>query len=174
MRRTIALALVALVALAAAAALPGCGCQKQAVENTTGKIDVAKDAAVKAQIVSIQTGIQATIATSGSAPADASQATLGGFVASKFTFHPIASLRSLVRAVTNDYEKRYFDKLLRALIVTVGRLFVSPCRGAPATRPGIDYRRFPIKDLVRARCLEPGAAAQRECLGRAPHSPTPA
>ncbi len=101
-------------------------------------------------------------------------ATLGGFVASKFTFHPIASLRSLVRAVTNDYEKRYFDKLLRALIVTVGRLFVSPCRGAPATRPGIDYRRFPIKDLVRARCLEPGAAAQRECLGRAPHSPTPA
>jgi hypothetical protein len=80
MRRTIALALVALVALAAAAALPGCGCQKQAVENTTGKIDVAKDAAVKAQIMSIQTGIQASIATSGSAPADASQATLGGFV----------------------------------------------------------------------------------------------
>ena len=80
MRRTIALALVALVALAAAAALPGCGCQKQAVENTTGKIDVAKDAVVKAQIMSIQTGIQASIATSGSAPADASQATLGGFV----------------------------------------------------------------------------------------------
>jgi len=80
MRRTIALALVALVALAAAAALPGCGCQKQAVENTTGKIDVAKDAAVKAQIMSIQTGIQAFIASSGSAPSDASQATLGSFV----------------------------------------------------------------------------------------------
>ena len=80
MRRTIALALVALVALAAAAALPGCGCQKQAVENTTGKIDVAKDAAVKTQIMSIQTGIQASIATSGAAPADASQATLGSFV----------------------------------------------------------------------------------------------
>ncbi len=80
MKRTIALALVALVVLAAAVALSGCGLQKQAVENTTGKIDVAKDAAVKAQIMSIQTGIQASIATSGSAPADASQATLGSFV----------------------------------------------------------------------------------------------
>ena len=80
MRRTIALALVALVALAAAAAVAGCSLQKQAVENTTGKIDVAKDAAVKTQIMSIQTGIQAAIATSGTAPVDASQATLGGFV----------------------------------------------------------------------------------------------
>ena len=80
MRRTIALVLVAAVALLAAAALPGCGCQDQAVENTTGKIDVAKDAAVKAQLMMIQTGVQAAIATSGVAPADASQATLGGFV----------------------------------------------------------------------------------------------
>jgi hypothetical protein len=80
MRRTIALALVALIALAAAAALPGCGCQDKAVENTTGKIDVAKDAAVKAQLMSIKTGIQAYIATSSAAPGDASQATLGGFV----------------------------------------------------------------------------------------------
>ena len=79
-RQTIALALTALLALAAAGVLPGCGLQKQAVENTTGKIDVAKDAAVKAQIMSIQTGVQASIATSGSAPADASQGTLGGFV----------------------------------------------------------------------------------------------
>ncbi len=45
----------------------GCGLQDQAVENTTGKIDVAKDAAVKAQLMMIQTGVQAYIATSGAA-----------------------------------------------------------------------------------------------------------
>ena len=50
------------------------------MENTTGKIDVAKDAAVKAQLMSIKTGVQAYIATNGSVPQDASQATLGGFV----------------------------------------------------------------------------------------------
>ena len=50
------------------------------MENTTGKIDVAKDAAVKAQLMMIKTGIQAYIATNGAAPPDASQATLGGFV----------------------------------------------------------------------------------------------
>ena len=81
MRRTIALALVALVALAAAAALPGCGLQDQAVENTTGKIDVAKDAAVKTQLMMVQTGVQAYIASNGSVPPDASQGTLGSFVA---------------------------------------------------------------------------------------------
>ena len=48
------------------------------MENTTGKIDVAKDAAVKAQLMMIKTGVQAYIATSGAAPPDASQATLGG------------------------------------------------------------------------------------------------
>ena len=65
---------------ALAAALAGCGLQDQAVENTTGKIDVAKDAAVKAQLMMIKTGIQAYIATNGSPPPDASQATLGSFV----------------------------------------------------------------------------------------------
>jgi hypothetical protein len=81
MRRTIALVLVAAVVLLAAAALPGCGCQDQAVENTTGKIDVAKDAAVKTQLMMIKTGVQAYVASSGSLPTDASEATLGGFVA---------------------------------------------------------------------------------------------
>ena len=102
MRRTIALALVALVALTAAAALPGCGCQKQAVENTTGKIDVAKDAVVKAQIMSIQTGIQASIATSGSAPADASQATLGGFV-NPWPANPFTNAPMKPGAAAGDY-----------------------------------------------------------------------
>jgi type II secretory pathway pseudopilin PulG len=81
MRRTIALGLVAAVVLLAAAALPGCGCQKQAVEATSGNIDTAKDAAVKSQLMMIKTGIQAYVASNGSAPPDASQATLGSFVA---------------------------------------------------------------------------------------------
>ncbi|HTX70203.1 MAG TPA: hypothetical protein VMH50_13815 [Thermoleophilia bacterium] len=81
MRRTIALGLVAAVAILAAAALPGCGCQKQAVEATSGNIDIAKDAAVKTQLMMIKTGIQAYIASNGSAPPDATQATLGSFVA---------------------------------------------------------------------------------------------
>lgn len=72
--------LVALLALGAAAALDACGVREQAAENTTGKIDVAKDAAVKAQLTMVQTGIQAYVATYGTAPPDASQATLGGVV----------------------------------------------------------------------------------------------
>lgn len=95
MRRTLALALVALAVLAAGAALPGCGCQDQAVENTTGKIDVAKDAAAKAQLMMVNTGIQAYIASTGSAPADASEATLGSFVApwpvNPFTQQPMTA-----------------------------------------------------------------------------------
>jgi hypothetical protein len=80
MRRILAPSLVALAVLAAAAALAGCGLQDQAVENTSGKIDVAKDAAAKAQLMMVKTGIQAYIATNGSVPVDASQATLGSLV----------------------------------------------------------------------------------------------
>jgi hypothetical protein len=91
----LALALVALAVLAAAAALPGCGCQDQAVENTSGKIDVAKDGAAKAQLMMIKTGVQAYIASNGSVPADASEATLGSFVApwpvNPFTKQPMAA-----------------------------------------------------------------------------------
>jgi hypothetical protein len=80
MKRVMSAALVTMLALGLAAAVAGCGLQQKAVENTTGKIDVAKDAAVKAQLLMIKTGVQAYIATSDAAPADASQATLGGFV----------------------------------------------------------------------------------------------
>lgn len=80
MKRITSVVLVALLALGAVAALGGCGLQDQAVENTSGKIDVAKDAAVKAQLMMINTGIQAYAATSSIAPAEASQATLGNFV----------------------------------------------------------------------------------------------
>jgi hypothetical protein len=81
MKRMLVLLLVALATLVVASGLPGCGCQDQAVENTTGKIDVAKDAAVKAQLMMIKTGISAYIATNGTLPPDASEATLGSFVA---------------------------------------------------------------------------------------------
>ena len=81
MKRITSVALVVLLlALGAAAVIAGCGLQDQAVENTSGKIDVAKDAAVKAQLMMIKTGLQAYIATSSIAPAEASQAMLGGFV----------------------------------------------------------------------------------------------
>lgn len=90
MKRITRVALVAVLAFAAAAMLAGCGLQDQAVENTSGKIDVAKDAAAKAQLMMIKTGIDAQIATTGTVPADASQATLGGFV-SPWPTNPFSS-----------------------------------------------------------------------------------
>lgn len=93
MRRTFALALVALAVLGAAA-LTGCGLKDKAVENTTGAVDVAKDAAAKAQLMAVKTGVLAYIAANGSLPADASQATLGSVVApwpkNPFTGQPMA------------------------------------------------------------------------------------
>lgn len=80
MKRTAGIVIMVVLALSQAAALGGCGLQDKAVENTTGKIDVAKDAVVKAQLMMVKTGVQAYIATSSMVPADASQATLGGFV----------------------------------------------------------------------------------------------
>jgi hypothetical protein len=95
MRRKLALTLVALTVLAAVAALPGCGLQDKAIENTSGKIDQAKDAAAKAQLMMIKTGVAAYIATNGAVPPDASQATLGGFVApwptNPFSKQPMAA-----------------------------------------------------------------------------------
>lgn len=73
--------IVALLAILAVTALAGCGLQEKAVETTTGKIDVAKDAAVKAELMLIKTGVQAYVASNGSLPPDASEATLGSFVA---------------------------------------------------------------------------------------------
>jgi hypothetical protein len=102
MKRITDLALVALLVLGVAAALAGCGLQSQAVENTTGKIDVAKDAAVKAQLMSIKTGIQAYIASSGSVPGDASQATLGGFV-SPWPTNPFSGAPMAPGTAAGDY-----------------------------------------------------------------------
>ena len=78
MKRITGIVIIALALALTASA--GCGLQDQAVEQTTGQIDVAKDAAVKAQLMMIKTGVQAYIATNGTPPPDASQATLGNFV----------------------------------------------------------------------------------------------
>jgi len=102
MKRITNLALVALLVLGLAAVAAGCGLQDQAVENTTGKIDVAKDAAVKAQLMMIQTGVQAYVATSGAVPGDASQATLGGFV-SPWPTNPFSKAPMKVGTAPGDY-----------------------------------------------------------------------
>jgi hypothetical protein len=80
MRRIAGIALVAVLALVVAGAFGGCGCQKQAVQATSGNIDKAKDAVSKVNLLTIKTGIQAAIATTSALPPDASPATLGGFV----------------------------------------------------------------------------------------------
>jgi hypothetical protein len=80
MKRIAGIVIIISLALALTAVAAGCGLQDQAVEQTTGQIDVAKDAAVKAQLMMIKTGVQAYVATNGAPPPDASQATLGSFV----------------------------------------------------------------------------------------------
>ncbi len=80
MKRLASIVLVAVLAFGLTAGLAGCGLQDKAVENTTGQIDVAKDATVKAQLMMIKTGIQAYVVTNSAAPPDAYQATLGGMV----------------------------------------------------------------------------------------------
>ena len=102
MKRVMGLAFVALLVLGLAAVAAGCGLQDKAVENTTGKIDVAKDAAVKAQLMMIQTGVQAYIATSAAAPADASQATLGSFV-SPWPTNPFSTAPMKAGTAPGDY-----------------------------------------------------------------------
>ncbi len=80
MKRIAGIALIVVVALAVTGAFAGCGCQEKAVENTTGTIDVAKDAAAKAELVPIKTAVQSYVVSNGALPPDASQATLGGYV----------------------------------------------------------------------------------------------
>jgi hypothetical protein len=80
MKRIAGIAIIVALALALVAGVAGCGLQDQAVEQTSGQIDVAKDAAAKAQLMMIKTGVQAYLATNGAPPPDASQATLGSVV----------------------------------------------------------------------------------------------
>lgn len=85
-------ALVAALALSAACLI--CACGGEAAEPVTAPVDQAKDLAAKAAVLAIATGVKAHVATSGEAPADASQATLGAFVSpwpdNPFTGAPMA------------------------------------------------------------------------------------
>lgn len=75
-----AVALVAaLVAVLAVSVVCG-GCAEKAAESTTAPVDQAKDTAAKAVVLAIATGVKAHVATTGEAPPDASQTTLGAFV----------------------------------------------------------------------------------------------
>ena len=56
------------------------GCTEDAVEPPTGAVDKAKDVAAKAAVLAVATGVKAHVATTGEAPVDASQATLGSYV----------------------------------------------------------------------------------------------
>lgn len=72
------LALTLAATLLAGAGVGGCGEQETA--NPTSQLDAAKDTAVKAGILAIQTGIQAYIASTQTAPPGATKDVLGGFV----------------------------------------------------------------------------------------------
>lgn len=82
------------LAVLMAGALAACGLGDDVESGTTGTIDVAKDASVKAQLMTIKTGVQAYAAATGQAPAAADQATLGSYVspwpANPFTKQPMA------------------------------------------------------------------------------------
>jgi len=71
---------LAVLALAAAIGFAGCGCGEEEIASPTSQIDIAKDMSVKASIRSVQTGIQAHIATTNALPPSATKDVLGGFV----------------------------------------------------------------------------------------------
>lgn len=76
-RPAIALA-AALALLVFAAALGACGSEE--IQTPTDTIDIAKDQAVKAQLMMIKTGVTAYVQLNGVAPPSADAATLGSFV----------------------------------------------------------------------------------------------
>ena len=80
-RRTRGLAsacVLTILALAAATGFAGCG--EEEIASPTSQINIAKDMSVKASIRSVQTGIQAHIATTNALPPSATKDVLGGFV----------------------------------------------------------------------------------------------
>ncbi|HSL96587.1 MAG TPA: hypothetical protein VLA35_11845 [Thermoleophilia bacterium] len=84
-----------IVALAVSAAFGIFGCGDEVTAPVTAPVDQAKDLAAKAAVLAIATGVKAHVATTGEAPADASQATLGAFVSpwpdNPFTGAPMQS-----------------------------------------------------------------------------------
>ncbi len=90
-KRTVVLLVIVLAGLFALTA--GCGSKSNLIEGAAN-LDQAKDVAAKAGLLSIQMGVQSYMATSGAAPSDASQATLGSLVSpwpnNPFTKAPMA------------------------------------------------------------------------------------
>ena len=76
--RSLAAALLLVLVFAAGTVLAGCG--EDDIATPTAQIDIAKDLSAKTAIRSIQTGIQAHIATANTLPARATKDILGGFV----------------------------------------------------------------------------------------------
>jgi hypothetical protein len=90
-KRTVILLVIVLAGLLALVA--GCGSKHNPIE-AAANLDQAKDVSAKAGLLSIQMGVQSYMATTGAAPGDASQATLGSFVSpwpsNPFTKAPMA------------------------------------------------------------------------------------
>ncbi len=78
MRRNVSAVLVALIVAALAAVAIGCGATD--IASPTSNIDMAKDEAMKASLLAIDTGIAAYIATADAAPPVVDQATIGAYV----------------------------------------------------------------------------------------------
>lgn len=97
-----------ILALAVSAACGVCGCAEEAAEPVTAPVDQAKDLAAKAAVLAIATGVKAHVATTGEAPADASQATLGAFV-NPWPDNPFTGAPMAPGASPGDYVYRRID-----------------------------------------------------------------
>jgi hypothetical protein len=78
MRRYVSAMIVGLLVIAVAATTVGCGSTD--IASPTSNIDMAKDEAMKASLMAIETGIGAYVATNDSAPPFADETTLGAYV----------------------------------------------------------------------------------------------
>jgi hypothetical protein len=77
MRRVMSIALLASLVLVVALAVAACGTKD--IQTPTGNIDKARDVAAKGEIMMLKTAIAAYTATTGAAPATASQDLLGSY-----------------------------------------------------------------------------------------------
>jgi hypothetical protein len=77
------------------------GCAEKSAEPLTTGIDQAKDATAKAALLAVATGVRAHVASTGEAPADASQAALGGF--SPWPDNPFTGAPMSPGSDTGDY-----------------------------------------------------------------------
>jgi len=78
MKRSAICLTAVLAALVLATVFSACGAED--IQTPTGTIDIAKDQAVKAQLMMIKTGVTAYVQMNGIAPPNADAATLGSFV----------------------------------------------------------------------------------------------